>query len=98
MSAITKIEVMEYLFNSVGLNKSEAKEILEALFEEVVLNLEQGVEVKISGLGNFTLHDKKARPGRNPRTGDMVTILPRRVVSFHAGQKLREKMERYAQQ
>jgi integration host factor subunit alpha len=71
---------------------------LEALFEEVVLNLEQGVEVKISGLGNFTLHDKKARPGRNPRTGDMVTILPRRVVSFHAGQKLREKMERYAQQ
>jgi len=98
MSAITKIEVMEYLFNSVGLNKSEAKEILEVLFEEIILSLEQGVEVKISGLGNFTLHDKKARPGRNPRTGDMVTILPRRVVSFHAGQKLREKMERYAQQ
>lgn len=93
---MTKVEIMEHLFNSVGLNKSESKEILEALFEEIITCLEQGIKIKISGLGNFTLHDKKARPGRNPRTGEEVVVLPRRVVSFRAGQKLKSETKKYA--
>lgn len=96
MAAITKADLVENLFNTLGLNKREAKEIVEALFEEIILALENGEQVKLSGLGNFKLRDKRQRPGRNPKTGKEIPVSPRRVVTFRAGQKLRNRIEQYA--
>ena len=93
---LTKAELAEILFERVGLNKSEAKEMVEAFFEEIRHALEQGENVKISGFGNFELKDKKSRPGRNPKTGEEVDISARRVVTFKPGQKLRARVDTYA--
>ncbi len=94
--ALTKADLAENLFNILGLNKREAKEIVEQLFEEIRQALERGEAVKLSGFGNFTLREKNQRPGRNPKTGQEIPISPRRVVTFRAGQKLRAKVEQYA--
>ena len=90
---LTKAELAELLFAQVGLNKREAKEMVEAFFEESRTSLEMGDTVKLSGFGNFSVRDKASRPGRNPKTGEMVSISARRVVSFHASQKLKEQVE-----
>jgi integration host factor subunit alpha len=94
--ALTKAELAEKLFQEVGLNKREAKEIVEAFFEEIRLALENGQSVKLSGFGNFDLRDKNQRPGRNPKTGEEIPISARRVVTFRSGQKLKAKVEAYA--
>ena len=83
------------LHNEVGLNKREAKEFIELFFESLKKNLENGNDVKISGFGNFTLREKNARPGRNPKTGEEVLIKERRVVTFKSGLKLKNKLEGY---
>lgn len=93
MTALTKAELSEHLFNVVGLNKREAKEIVEIFFEEIRHALEQGDQVKLSGFGNFNLRDKSPRPGRNPKTGEEVTVTARRVVTFKAGHKLKSRVE-----
>ena len=90
---LTKAELAEILFERVGLNKSEAKEMVEAFFEEIRLALEQGDNVKISGFGNFELRTKSERPGRNPKTGEEIPIKARRVVTFHSSQKLKTSIE-----
>ena len=90
--ALTKANLAEHLFNTLGLNKREAKELVELFFEEGRLSLESGEIVKLSGFGNFELINKKSRPGRNPKTGEEVTISARRVVTFRAGNKLRKKI------
>ena len=90
---LTKAELAELLFAQVGLNKREAKEMVEAFFEEIRNGLEAGDTIKLSGFGNFSVRDKASRPGRNPKTGEMVPISARRVVSFHASQKLKEQIE-----
>ena len=92
---ITKNSLVNLLHDEVGLNKREAKEFIEAFFEVIKLELENGNDVKISGFGNFNLRDKSARPGRNPKTGEDVTISERRVVTFKSGLKLRSKLEAY---
>lgn len=94
--AITKADIAEHLFNRVGLNKREAKELVEIFFEEVKTSLERGERVKISGFGNFDLRDKGERPGRNPKTGKEIPISARRVVTFKPGQKLKSRVETYA--
>ncbi len=86
---LTKAELCDLLFEKVGLNKREAKDMVEAYFEEIALALEGGEEVKLSGFGNFDLRDKPQRPGRNPKTGEEIPISARRVVSFHASAKLK---------
>ncbi|QLH43469.1 MAG: integration host factor subunit alpha [Coxiellaceae bacterium] len=96
--ALTKAELAEDLFNVLGLNKREAKEIVELFYEEIRLALERGETVKLSGFGNFNLRDKRQRPGRNPKTGEEIPITPRRVVTFRAGQKLKARVEKYASQ
>lgn len=96
MSALTKAEMAEHLFNELGLNKREAKELVDIFFEEIRLALEHGQPVKLSGFGNFDLRDKRQRPGRNPKTGEEIPITARRVVTFKAGQKLRQRVEAYA--
>ncbi|MDP1574737.1 MAG: integration host factor subunit alpha [Coxiellaceae bacterium] len=95
MSALTKAELAESLFNKLGLNKREAKELVENFFEEIRTSLEKGECVKLSGFGNFNLRDKNQRPGRNPKTGEEIPITARRVVTFKAGHKLKSRVEAY---
>lgn len=91
--ALTKIEIAENLVERCGLDKRIAKQFVEDFFEEIRRSLENGEEVKLSGFGNFTVRDKKARPGRNPKTGEDIAVSARRVVVFKAGQKFRERVE-----
>jgi integration host factor subunit alpha len=93
--ALTKAEISESLSVSLGINKRDAKELVELLFEEIRRALEKGESVKVSGFGNFELRDKNERPGRNPKTGQDIPISARRVVTFKPGQKLKERVERY---
>ena len=93
MSALTKSEMADKLFEELGLNKREAKELVEQFFEEIRICLENNEQVKLSGFGNFDLRDKRQRPGRNPKTGEAIPISARRVVTFRPGQKLRAKVE-----
>jgi len=90
VKTMTKAEIAETLYEQVGLNKREAKEMVNSFFVHIIESLERGEEVKLSGFGNFTLRTKPERPGRNPRTGVEIPITARRVVSFHASQKLKE--------
>lgn len=90
---LTKAELADLLFDKVGLNKREAKDIVDTFFSEIRDSLAQGVEVKLSGFGNFQVRDKPPRPGRNPKTGEVIPIAARRVVTFHASQKLKGVVE-----
>ncbi len=96
MSALTKADLAEMLYEELGLNKREAKEIVEMFFEEIRIALENSEQVKLSGFGNFDLRDKNTRPGRNPKTGEEIPISARRVVTFKPGQKLKARVESYA--
>ena len=91
---LTKAELADMLFEKVGLNKREAKDMVEAFFEEIRTALETGDGVKLSGFGNFQLRNKPQRPGRNPKTGEEIPITARRVVTFHASQKLKALVEK----
>lgn len=93
---LTKADLAKHLDETIGLTNREAKEIIELFFQYVSEALIKGQQVKISGFGNFTLHDKRERPGRNPRTGEEVPVTARRVVTFHCGQKLKAKVEKFA--
>jgi len=95
MGALTKAAMAEKLFEDLGLNKREAKEIVEMFFDDIRQCLVNNEQVKLSGFGNFDLRDKKERPGRNPKTGEDIPISARRVVTFRPGQKLRTKVEGY---
>src|SRR5580765_3975605 len=90
---LTKADLADLLFEKVGLNKREAKDMVESFFEEVRLALENGDGVKLSGFGNFQLRDKPQRPGRNPKTGEEIPITAGRVVTFHASQKLKAMVD-----
>jgi integration host factor subunit alpha len=94
--ALTKADMAERLFDELGLNKREAKEMVEFFFEETRCALESGSQVKLSGFGNFDLREKNQRPGRNPKTGEEIPITARRVVTFRPGQKLKARVEAYA--
>lgn len=94
LQTLTKAELAELLFEQVGLNKREAKDMVETFFKEIRDALDRGDSVKLSGFGNFQLRDKPQRPGRNPRTGEEIPIAARRVVTFHASQKLKAMVEK----
>jgi integration host factor subunit alpha len=93
LPTLTKAELAELLFEQVGLNKREAKDMVETFFDEIRDALERGEAVKLSGFGNFQLRDKPQRPGRNPKTGEEIAITARRVVTFHASQKLKTMVD-----
>ena len=90
---LTKAELADLLFEQLGLNKREAKDMVERFFEEIRISLERGDSVKLSGFGNFQLRAKPQRPGRNPKTGEEIPITARRVVTFHASQKLKAMVD-----
>ena len=92
-NTITKAELANKLHLDLGLNKREAQDMIEDFFHIIIAALSKGENVKLSGFGNFVLRDKKSRPGRNPKTGEDVTITARRVVTFKCGQKLKDKLE-----
>jgi integration host factor subunit alpha len=94
--ALTKADIGEQLFQEIGLTKREAKEIVELYFKKLAKALKNGQQVKLSGFGNYELHDKNERPGRNPKTGEEIPVSARRVVTFRSGQKLRARVEKYA--
>lgn len=90
---LTRAGLIACLQDELGASASECKEIVDSFFATIVETLEQGEEVKLSGFGNFILRDKHERPGRNPQTGEKATISARRVVTFHAGQKLKASLD-----
>ena len=94
--ALTKANMAESLLNELGLNKREARELVDSFFEDLRAALAVGEQVKLSGFGNFDLRDKNKRPGRNPKTGEEIPITARRVVTFRPGQKLKARVEAYA--
>ena len=91
-NTITKLDLVNHLHDTLGLNKVESKEFVEAFFQEIKQSLKNNEDVKISGFGNFKILNKKERPGRNPKTGEPVTISARKVVTFKASQKLRKRI------
>ena len=94
--ALTKVDMAESLFNELGLNKREARDLVDLCFEELKASLAVGEQVKLSGFGNFELRDKHERPGRNPKTGEKIPVSARRVVTFRPGKKLKARVQAYA--
>ena len=92
-SALTKAQLAEMLFEQIGLNKRESKDMVDTFFDLICARLVAGEEVKLSGFGNFQMRIKAPRPGRNPRTGELIPIEARKVVTFHASQKLKEMIQ-----
>ena len=90
---ITKADLADYLFEKVGLNKREAKEFVDLFFEELRNALVSEESIKLTGFGNFDVRKKSERPGRNPKTGQQIPVTARKVVTFHASQKLKERMQ-----
>ncbi len=91
---LTRAEIINRLHLDLGLSKREARHMTEHFFEQIVRSLENDEPVKLSGFGNFVLWRKRARIGRNPRTGIEATIAARRVVTFKPGKKLRNRVRR----
>jgi integration host factor subunit alpha len=91
--ALTKAQLADLLFDKIGLNKRESKDMIDAFFELVAKSVVEGTDVKISSFGNFQIRTKAPRPGRNPRTGEAIPIESRRVVTFHASHKLKEQIQ-----
>jgi integration host factor subunit alpha len=86
---LTKADLADLLFDRLGLNKRESKDMVEAFFDIMQTALISGRDVKMSGFGNFNIRRKAPRPGRNPRTGEAIPIKARNVVTFHASHKLK---------
>jgi len=95
--ALTKAQLADLLFEQIGLNKRESKDMVDAFFDLVVASLIRGEDVRISGFGNFQIRTKAARPGRNPRTGELIPIEARRVATFHASHKLKDAIAEQVQ-
>lgn len=91
--ALTKAQLADMLYDQIGLNKRESKDMIDAFFDLVSDRLVEGADVKVSGFGNFQIRTKAPRPGRNPRTGEAIPIESRRVVTFHASHKLKEQIQ-----
>ena len=95
--ALTKAQLAELLFEQIGLNKRESKDMIDAFFDLISTSLVDGTDVKISGFGNFQIRTKAPRPGRNPRTGEAIPIRARRVFTFHASHKLKDQIQQVGQ-
>ena len=91
--ALTKAHLADLLFDQIGLNKRESKDMIDSFFDLISDSLVEGQDVKISGFGNFQIRTKAPRPGRNPRTGELILIEARRVVTFHASHKLKDQIQ-----
>ena len=93
---VTKAAIVEHLYEQIGINRREAREIVDLFFEELSSTLSTGTSIKLPGFGNFEVRHKSERPGRNPKTGEEIPISARRVVTFRPGQKLKMRVKAYA--
>ncbi|EKD75283.1 MAG: histone family protein DNA-binding protein [uncultured bacterium] len=91
---LTKADIIAHLASSHYLEPSDTKVLVNSFFDNIKSYLMKGEKVKVSSFGNFEIREKKPRPGRNPKTGEEKLISARRVVSFHVGDKLKEKIEK----
>jgi len=91
---MTKADLVEKIFEKIGLSKKEAQEIIEILFDTMKQAFVEGESVKVSGFGTFNVRQKLARRGRNPKTGDDLEITPRKVITFRASNQLKSEMEK----
>ncbi|WP_227430900.1 integration host factor subunit alpha [Psychrobacter sp. I-STPA6b] len=92
MTTLTKADMVDHIVKQLGLTRQQGRMVVDNFFNELADSLIQGKEVKLSGFGNFELKNKSSRPGRNPKTGEKVPVLARRVVTFKAGQKFRQQI------
>ena len=93
---LTRMDLSEAVFREVGLSRNESAELVENILTHLSDALVEGEQVKISSFGTFSVRDKAARVGRNPKTGEEIPISARRVVTFKPGQKLKARVENYA--
>jgi integration host factor subunit alpha len=91
---MTKADLVDSIFEKVGLSKKEAQEIVEILFDTMKQTFIEGESVKISGFGTFNVRKKTARRGRNPKTGDDIEITPRKVITFRVSNQLKSSIEK----
>jgi integration host factor subunit alpha len=89
---MTKADIIEAVYEQIGFSKKEAAEVVELVFESMKDTLAEGEKIKISGFGNFVVREKRARVGRNPQTGDKITITERRVLTFKPSQVLKDSL------
>lgn len=94
MKTITRLDVAEAIYTEVGLSRKDSGEILDMIVDEIIQELSSGQDVKLSSFGTFSLRDKKARTGRNPKTGVEAVISSRRVISFKPSQTLRKAINK----
>jgi integration host factor subunit alpha len=89
---LTRADLAEAVFQKVGLPRNESSELVESVIREMIACLERGENVKLSSFGSFGVRDKRERVGRNPKTGDVVPITPRRVLVFRASNIMKERI------
>ncbi len=89
---VTKADIVERIHEKIGFSKKEASDIVEGIFEMLKGALERGEKIKISGFGNFQVNSKRQRKGRNPQTGDEITISGRQVLTFKSSHVLKKSM------
>ena len=94
MKTITRLDVAEKIYTEIGLSRKDSSDILDMVVNEIIAELSQGNDVKLSSFGTFSLHDKKQRTGRNPKTGVEAVISSRRVISFKPSQTLRKQINK----
>lgn len=92
MKTITRADVAETIYEEIGLSRKDSNDILDMILDEITQELKSGNDVKLSSFGTFSLRDKKARSGRNPKTGVEAVITPRRVISFKPSQTMRKQI------
>jgi len=91
--ALTKADIVEKLYESIGFSKRDAQGVVDSFFDLMSSTLERGDKIKLSGFGNFDLRRKRERPARNPKTGEAALVSARTVVTFHPGQKLKARID-----
>ena len=89
---MTKADIIEAVYETIGFSKKEASDVVELVFDTMKDTLAAGEKIKISGFGNFVVRGKRARVGRNPQTGDVITISERRVLTFKPSQVLKDSL------
>ncbi|MFP6744210.1 MAG: integration host factor subunit alpha [Alphaproteobacteria bacterium] len=93
---VTRADLTEAVYQEVGLSRNESAQLVETVLEEVASTLARGESVKVSSFGTFSVRDKAQRVGRNPKTGEEVPILPRRVLVFRASHVLKDRINQTA--
>ncbi len=92
---MTKADIIEAVYEQIGFSKKEAAEVVELVFDTMKDTLSEGEKIKISGFGNFVVRGKRARTGRNPQTGEQITISARRVLTFKPSQVLKDALNEH---